>query len=69
MIETRNSGRLVNTAAHCLTNMPEPHLGAARIVLSDCLHRLGEKPRIIAACLFADQVTEIAVVGRKVMKA
>jgi hypothetical protein len=57
--------RYIITAAHCLPFLPPPHL--ARYLEEGTYVRLigplGAKPSITAACVFADPVADIAVLG------
>src|SRR3954452_6345348 len=60
------SGPLIITAAHCLPFIPPPHLG--RHLEETFLNLLGplgkNKPMVAARCLFADPISDIAVLGR-----
>jgi hypothetical protein len=57
--------RLIVTAAHCLPEMPPPHRGMDlnEKTSPDLLGPLGEKPTVWAECLFADPLSDLAVLG------
>jgi hypothetical protein len=55
----------VITAAHCLPQLPPPHLMSyleERTYLK-LIGPLGQEPQIAAECLFADPVADLAVLG------
>jgi hypothetical protein len=58
-----DNNRLVITAAHCLPHFPpcpsflEPH------IYPTLLAPLGQKPLLCAQCLFADPISDLAVLG------
>src|ERR1700754_5090262 len=61
------SGPLIITAAHCLPFIPPPHLGRhpEEETYLKLPGPLGEtKPRGATTCLFADPVSDIAILGR-----
>jgi hypothetical protein len=57
--------RLIVTAAHCLPEMPPQHRGIDlnEKTSPDLLGPLGEKPNVWAECLFADPLSDLAVLG------
>jgi hypothetical protein len=67
----RGSGRLVITAAHCLTTddnelLPIPCTGASfyeERTFKELLASLGSSPSVWAECLFADPIADLAVLG------
>jgi hypothetical protein len=57
--------KVVITSAHCLPKLPPAH-GAAYLkekTYGNLLGRLGETPTVWVECLFADPVSDIAVLG------
>jgi hypothetical protein len=57
--------RRIVTAAHCLPEMPPPHraMNLNEKTYPDLLGPLGEKPTVWAECLFADPLSDLAVLG------
>jgi hypothetical protein len=57
--------KLIVTAAHCLPEMPPCHAGMDlnEKTYPDLLGPLGEKPTVWAECLFADPISDLAVLG------
>lgn len=57
--------RLVVTAAHCLPSLPPCHGASysAERTYKALLAALGRKPAVFAECLFADPISDIAVLG------
>src|SRR5271156_6016122 len=57
--------RLILTAAHCLPFFPPCHPASytCEHTYRTLLGPLGEKPQVWAACLFADPISDIAVLG------
>jgi hypothetical protein len=61
----RQSGRIVVTAAHCLPTVPPARGGKliGDVGYAKILGPLGEEPTISAKCLFADPVSDLALLG------
>jgi Peptidase S7, Flavivirus NS3 serine protease len=61
----RRSGRIVVTAAHCLPTMPPVRSGKLieDVSYAKILGPLGEEPTVSATCLFADPVSDVALLG------
>lgn len=60
-----NGDRLVVTAAHCLPHLPPAHLGAYNNekTYKNLLGRIGDRRSIWVECIFADSVSDVAVLG------
>ncbi len=59
-------GPVIITAAHCLPKLPPAHLMSYTIerTYANLIGLLGEKPSVWAECLFADPVSDLAVLGQ-----
>jgi hypothetical protein len=57
--------KLIMTAAHCLPEMPPCHTGMYlhEKTYSNLVGPLGEKPSLTVECLFADPISDLAVLG------
>ena len=64
IVATRDTAYVI-TAAHCLPQLPPPHLGRSteEETFAQLVGPLGTKPTITIACLFADPIADVAVFG------
>src|ERR1700685_4523791 len=62
----RRSGRIVVTAAHCLPTLPPARSGEliGDVSYAKILGPLGQEPTVSAKCLFADPVSDLALLGQ-----
>jgi hypothetical protein len=63
IIEGPHSERFVVTAAHCLRKLPRPKISDSEDRFYRLLAAPGKKARIMVECLFADPISDVAVLG------
>ena len=65
VVEIGREERVVITAAHCLPHLPpsQPFAHTNERTYRELLAKLGSEPTVVAECLFADPVADIAVLG------